>query len=462
MADEQYLNPETPVEPTGSIPPYLTPPITLDQALVPDVNNPPDMQGVKFIGDGSINWPANSGVALYREGVKEAEARNAGLLPPSEPQNSAPPTLEQLKAGSPSTVATPSTAMGPATPTFEQTLQSLQQDTLNQFDAQKAAINKAGNAAAAIEANKAAFYKDQAKASEDAALAVQNAYDISSARVEEKFKERETALQSYREMLTPAKINEAFRPNGIFEGKGVGQTILGALAIGLGGTGAALQGGGATNQALGLIMKQLDKENEGKINAFKTGLAGQQNLADEASKSATIARQQGADATSNALQRKVLQLDTIQAKVEEMAAPYKSTIARTNADSLIAGLQREKDAIAITFKQQEMQKELMQNLRGLTPEQYNSLSPEVKAGLPKDSREQYEARNKLWVPGYGPATNEKYAENFTKYRNEIQPALDSLDSILFSSTRKFVIPGKNHGSYLTIWNLNRLIMHLIN
>lgn len=348
---------------------------------------------------------------------------------PSEPEA---PSVEQLKAGRQQQQQTPGAAQNPmaSQPGFLEGLKKVQEDYLKQFGVQQNVAKQVGDIGNAIERKKADFYRQQADAAQNAATTVQSAFDTSSQRVEQQMQERQKALDKYKEMLTPEKVNEAFRPHGVFEGKSTGQSILGAIAIGLGGAGAAMQGGGATNQALGFIMKHLDKEAEARQTAFKIGLSGQQNIADEATKTAGMARQQGADAIANALQKKALQLETIQAKVEQMAAPYKGTTAQLNAQALIAGLQQQKDATNMQFQQTQMQRELMQNLSGLSFEDYDKLSPAVKTMLPEPFVKQMDEVRQRNVPGYGVAANKELAQEFNKSRPLLENGLNATQRLI--------------------------------
>jgi len=411
------------------VPPYLQP-TALDQALTPDINNPPDMTGVNIVPQGGVNWPAESGVVKYQNIAEQAQQNN--MARPQVPaqtkeQLPSPESLVAAKAQPAPAGAQP--VAQPAPVSYVDQLNKLAADTSAQFDIQKKAVQDAADIATTIETKKTDLYKQQVKSSEDAERAVAEGYKQAGERVEQQYQERQKAINAYREMLTPEKVNEAFRPNGVFENKSVGQSILGAIAIGLGGIGAAGQGPGATNQALSMIMKQLDKENEGKVNAFKTGLAGQQTLAGEASKSAQMARQQGSDTATNALQNKALQLETIQAKIEQMASPYKGQMAQAKAQELIAGIQKEKNAVESLFKQQQLQRELTNSLGNLSYEQYDKLNPAQKASIPEPIRKQYEDMKESFVPGYGVAGNKNLAQEFIKQKDAVEPALAGLKRV---------------------------------
>lgn len=359
--------------------------------------------------------------ALQQQNFQQVNGQQATL----------PPSVEQLNAGRQSVPATSQTQNPMANqPGFLEGLKKVQEDYLRTFSSQQAVAEKAGAIGKEIEDKKVAFYNNQETAANTAAATIKDAFDKSSERVEQQMQERQQALDNYKEMLTPEKLNDAFRPRGLFEGRTTGQSILGAIAIGLGGSGAAVQGGGATNQALALINRQLDKEAEARQTAFKMGLTGQQNLADEATKTATMARQQGQDVATNALQQKALQLEAIQAKVEQMVAPYKGQLAQQNAKALIAGLQQQKDQAQMVFQQAQMQRELLQNLKGLSFEDYDRLAPAVKTMLPEPYVKQMEAIRERNVPGYGPAANKELAAEFNKARPMLENGINATQNLI--------------------------------
>lgn len=441
MADiPNYLDPGSPANkglPTISpnLPP-ATPVSPLDAALTPNPYQVPDTSGLTYAPQSSVNWPENSGVEMYKQAVQNAANGNSSFNP-NQQQNGALnpsaqniPSVDQLDSGrpQPGNPAQQNPALNH--PDFLAGLQKITEDFTNQYTAKQDVAEKLGNIAAKVEEKKVDFYKQQANASKSAESKVKDAFDTANQKVEQQMQERQKALDEYKEMLTPEKVNEAFRPHGVFEGKSTGQSILGAIAIGLGGIGAAAQGQGSTNQALGLIMRQLDKENEGRQNAYKTQLSGQQNIADEATKSANLYRQVGKDTADNIIQRRALQLETIQAKIEQMAAPYKGQVAQLNAKAMIAGLQQDKDTAKMGFMQQAQQREMMQTLKGLSFEDYDRLNPAIKTMLPEPYVKQMEAIRERTVPGYGEAATKELAQEFNKARPMLDDGIHATQSLI--------------------------------
>lgn len=352
----------------------------------------------------------------------------------TKPSSGTLPTPEELgfnKAPQPA----PSATANLQSPDYLKQISDAMNKQVAAIGSQQAANTAVAKQAGNIEEVKGNAATMQQAEAMKAASTVQAAFNKANDIVNQQMDQRKEALQKYKEMLTPEALSDAFRPRGIFEGKSTGQTILGALAIALGGVGAAGQGSGAPNQALGIIFKQLDKENEGRVNAFKTGLVGQQNLADEAGKDIGYARQQYQDASTNALQNKALQIEAIQAKLEHMVAPYKGEGIRQQAAAVNAGLEQEKQK---TIQQQAMQMRqmhMMASLQGMSEKDIMNLPAAAQATLGPEIIKNAAEKMQRLVPGYGYADNAKLAEDFNKQRAELEGGYhDTMRIIKYAQT----------------------------
>lgn len=340
------------------------------------------------------------------------------------------------------TQSQPQQTQQPTTPDYLAQIQGAQQKILKAYGAQQGANSAVAEQAANIEEVKGNAAQMQQLEAQKAISTVHDAFEKSSQEVDTQMSERKQALQNYKDMLSPDKLNDVFRSRTLFEGKSTGQSILGALAIGLGGSGAAMQGGGAQNQALNIITKQLDKEQEARINTFKVSLAGQQNIAEEAGKTATMARQQYTDALNNALQNKALQIESIQAKLENMVAPYKGAGILANAQALNAQLEQKKQETFIQQAQNLHQLQILQLLKGMSEKDIMNLPAAVQASLPPEIIKNAAEKQLRSVPGYGYAENPKVAEDFNKVRGEMESGINDVTRLMnFAANYNKYIPG---------------------
>lgn len=304
---------------------------------------------------------------------------------------------------------------------------------MGEFNKQAASMQKAGEYAQAIETVKGDMAGQVADETQKIQSLLDDSNRIAKEKVDEKLKTYAEASDQFAKLVSdPEKLDEAFRPRGIFEGKSTGQTILGMIAIGLGGIGAAMQGHGAQNQALNMIMKQLDKENEGRKEAFKAKVAGQRQIADQALQGAQVIRQSAADEQADLMQKKNLQIEAIIAKTEQLAAPYKGRIAGENAKMLISGLRQEQAKNAMAFQQLQMEQEKMRALNGLDYQTFKKMSPAQRSLVPKNMLESFDNDAKRDVAGYGLATNQDAAQKFQEKRRDLEPAINQTREILNS------------------------------
>ena len=285
---------------------------------------------------------------------------------------------------------------------------------------------KIATAAQAQEALKTDAYKNQVVEMGKNQAALETAHTDATKKVESAQLERQKALDAYKDMINdPKKLDEAFRPKGIFEGASTGQTILGAIAIALGGA------GGGPNQALGIIQKQLDKEQDARINTFKNKLAGQQNIANEAGTTANMARQQEADNISAINNRKIMQLETIGAKVNQYASQYNSATLQLRAQDFNEGINRKISDLQMENNKQKYSVEMMKNLSGLTLEGYDKLSPAQKSFIPEPQQKLYEEQRERTIPGYGVSSSSKEAvAEFRKGLPELEQVVNGGNRIL--------------------------------
>jgi hypothetical protein len=315
----------------------------------------------------------------------------------------------------------PQQAAQPPQQNFAQQLEAYYKQQQASLQNEQALNTKIAATGATMEAAKAEMYQNQQKELAGYATQLDTAHKTATDKVEAAMKEREQALADYKDMLTdPKKLDEAFRPKGIFEGKSTGQSIMGAIAIGLGGIGAAFQGNGAVNQALSLITKRLDQENEGRKEAFKTKLVGSQNLANEAGKTADLAGQQEARDISAINNKKIMQLEAVSAKVSQLSSQYNSDTMRQRASLFNEGLNRQISGLKMENAKQQYSMEMMRQLGGMDLEKFEKLSPAQQQIVPEEMRKTFAEQRERYVPGYGLASNKEVANEFNKARPQLE------------------------------------------
>lgn len=331
----------------------------------------------------------------------------------------------------------------------QKTYQDLLKESMAPLQADlKLAKSALGGVQAAAEASKNAQIsaaKDLETIHQSAEFELAEAYKNSTEKAQKFNADREAALKEYKESNTPESLSKAFRPHGIFEDASTGQAILGAIAIGLGGIGAAMQGGNAQNQALGMIMKRVDKENEMRASAHRTRQAGLVQRADEAGKSYQYTRQEQQDATTNINNRKILQIETIKSQLEKTAAEFSSAQVKANASQMIAGLSQQQAALNQQVMKMQIDAEMAKSLSGLTHEKYKLLSPAQKAMVPKQMTEEFQKMAEVEVPGIGYATNKSLATQINTDRQDAEEGIRGGERLLelFKSSNKF-IPNEEH------------------
>jgi hypothetical protein len=291
--------------------------------------------------------------------------------------------------------------------------------------------NKIAANAASMEAQKAAEYSKHIQKMNGYATELDDAHKSATGKVEAAMKEREQALADYKDMLTdPKKLDEAFRPKGIFEGKSTGQSIMGAIAIALGGVGAAFQGPGSVNQALSLITKKIDQENEGRKEAYKTKLFGSQNLANEAGKTADLAGQQEGRDIAAINNKKIMQLEAVSAKINQLASNYNSKTVADRAAMANEGIQRQISGLKMENAKQQYSMEMMKNLGGMDLEKFEQLSPAQQQIVPEEMRKTFAEQRERNIPGYGLASNKEAAGEFRKALPELEQVVNGGRRIL--------------------------------
>lgn len=279
------------------------------------------------------------------------------------------------------------------------------------------------SAAEGFGVGKAKLEQEQQRVLADTELKLTEASGIASKAIEKYDMERQAALAEYRESNTPEKLKEAFRPHGLFEDASTGQAILGAIAIGLGGIGAALQGKDAQNQALNMIIKRVDKENEMRASAYRTKQAGLLQSADESSRSMQQSRQKLQDDITAINNRKILQIETIKSKLDELAAPYNSALVKANAENMKIGLTEQQVKLNTEVLNMQHQMEMRKALSGVTPEIYERMSAAQKQMIPEDMRKEFDLMDKKAVPGIGYAVNQELATAINKDRPDAEQGI---------------------------------------
>jgi hypothetical protein len=274
------------------------------------------------------------------------------------------------------------------------------------------AANKAAAEAGALKAQEQAAFLE--KSNEELAKS-QAKMEQMGMEMEQKGNEQITKLQEVQQKMQDFKFQD------FWENKSTGQKVLAGIAIALGGIGAAYQGPGAKNGALEIINQAIDRDlNQQKLNLDKLGKEA------EGTKGILAAMNQQFDnrVQAESAARAIL-LQRTQNELARIATKYESPELQAKAQVLNEQLERQKIATVAAFKQQAQIQELLNransgnaDMRNLTPAQVAQID-KVEKGFAES-----------YVPGYGRAINKDAALDFSKYRNEIEPAINGAKRIM--------------------------------
>ena len=358
--------------------------------------------------------------------------------PYSGQQGQPPPTAADFAPAQTQQQAQPS---GPAQKSISDSFRDLNRQYQQTLNVEKDVNTKiAASKIAEIDAKDNILYNHQReleKINDQMDLAERTA----QGNVEKASAARAKAVEQYREAITPEALEKAFRPHALFEDASTGQAVLGAIAIGLGGIGAAMQGGNATNQALAIIQKRVDKENEMRASAQRSRISGLEQSAESARQDVGIARQQKHNELAAINNRKIMQIEMMQAKVNQISGQYQGEQIKQNAVGLNQGLERMK----LGYEQQninmQLEQERMKALAGLTHDQYDKMSPVQRQMVPEAMRKDFQHKENLRVPGYGYAKSAPLAEQINKDRPEMEEGIRLAEQLYtLSKTKSKFLP----------------------
>jgi len=292
----------------------------------------------------------------------------------------------------------------------------------------KASADADSNAAAAIVAEndkKAAALAE----SEQRQQELKKDFD---ARIKSQTADYEKKAAEYAD-VAKAKID----PNGFWNNSDgapdTGRKIGAAIAIALSGIGATLQGPGAQNQALGIINSAIDRD----IDAQKTNLANKRQVASESAAMSknmlSEFRQQFGDETSAELATRAVLLQKADIQMQNIAAKTGGAKAQANYQIASGQLKQQQDAIKTQLAQHQSQVELSKAIVDAKAAG-KAIDPSLLLRLPKETQAFISDMEKKAVPNWNGKTayaaNADLAKDFVKYKDEVQPAIDSTNRLL--------------------------------
>ena len=359
---------------------------TVDQSL-PMENQPAVSEPVAVPFDTSIAEPAPTSVT--------------STLPPPV---AAAPVITKEEAPK---FAVPQTSLEPAPVQREnQALQSIQkygQQMQAAQDLQAQIAQKQANAQLEV-------LKSQDQVLKDAQLEEQRA----QAAHESAIKDKQKALD---DELTALKNAPEIDPNRYFNNMSTGNKILAGFSILLGSVAQGLTNG-KENPAWSILEKAVDKD----IDAQKLQRKQQGENYERNKTLYDRLIQKGYDDKQARAATKVAALQILQNQFNMAAETYKSPAIAARARELAAETGLKMDLLQQQLLgQQQAQDTQVEVQRKLYSGK--ELTPQEISALPKDDRERY-------VPGYGSlATSKENAQEFNKYRAEVEPATQGIERI---------------------------------
>jgi len=378
--------------------------------------------GVPVVNPAAVPPAQNSGLGPIANAVPQQSQPLQAPAPKTDPNA---PTLNDFSAAQ-------KPAPAPAAQMVDvpaEDANSPQQQYVNEFNNQKAATENIATAQAALETAKEAQYK--AKAAK--ALKTADSIDKINTHFQEQYAQKMGALDQSLEEFKRISAEKPQTAADIWEKKSTGQKIQASIAIALGGIGAALQGGGAVNQAYNIIQRGLQDEAEANNSLIKNRLAAEEKAGNIAVTGAKMAMEAESLMQETALKKRLIQYEAIESKINQVASQYNSTQIKENAALLMSKLEQDKLKARLEYDALAKKQAMMASLGGMSAQEFQQLPPAIQAEYPKEIRDAYKDRASIEVPGYGPAANEELAKDFNKnVRPTYEKPLVAIDDLLQS------------------------------
>ncbi len=280
------------------------------------------------------------------------------------------------------------------------------------FNRQKAATTAVAEAQALkfeAEAQQRSLYEQEAKQKEVDYLAQQKV-------LQERTDSEIAKLQSVQDRISNFEFKDYWAD------KSGGQKAMAAIAIALGGIGAAYQGGGAQNRGLAVINETIDRDlklQQLQFNKLKES--------GDVSKSLIgIMNQQFGNQQQAMTAARMFMNDRMANKISEITSKYSAPEVRERGLMAVEDLTQKNLVLKQQFEQQAKQQALIDGVQNLAGNDITRLSTSQVQQL--DSV--YKGFAERYVPGYGEAINAEQAREFQKYRAEVEPGIAGARRIL--------------------------------
>ncbi len=244
-------------------------------------------------------------------------------------------------------------------------------------------------------------------------------YQQQAQQMEERSSTEIAKLQSVQEQMSKFEFKDYWAD------KSSGQRAMAAIAIALGGIGAAYQGNGAKNRGLEAVNGVIERDlNLQKLQYEKLKGSG------EMSKSIFgLMNQQFDNKTQAMTATRMFMNDRMANKISEITSKYGATEVRERGIIAVEGLKQQNAVLQEQFKQAAKQQALLDQVSDPASADMRNLSSAQVQQLDKA----YKGFADRYVPGYGEATNPEQAKEFNKYRASVEPAIKGAERILQAS-----------------------------
>lgn len=246
-------------------------------------------------------------------------------------------------------------------------------------------------------------------------------YEEMAAKYTAELNSRMKAVDDQLKQVDADVLNARKSTADLFHEKSTGQKVAAGIAMILGVAHAGLGGGTGGNMGVQLIEQSLQKDRELNLQKYAQ------------SKEMLNLKRQNADDYAEMMSRQeavldkqqLLQLQAIETKLKQAESIYRGSASSANAKNALGILTSAKEQLKSQIAQQGALNQMLQNgdLSNLTPIQ--------TLGLPENVRKAVEQTRELRVPGYGGvALSKEDRDQFQKYRQTAEPAINGLKRIL--------------------------------
>jgi len=232
---------------------------------------------------------------------------------------------------------------------------------------------------------------------------------------------RMKAIDDSLKQVESDAINARKSSADLFHEKSTGQKVAAGLAMILGVAHAGLGGGNGGNMGVQLIEQSLEKDRQNNLYKYS-----------QSKEMLNLKRQNADDYAENMARHEaivdkqtLMQMQLIETKLKQAESVYRGSAASANAKNALGMLTMQKDQL----KAQIAQREALNNM--LQSGDLSELTPLQTMGLPENVRKAIEQTRELKVPGYGGvALSKEDRDQFQKYRQTTEPAINGLQRIL--------------------------------